>query len=255
MPPVSVIVRTLNEEQNLRRCLESVAWVDDIHVVDAGSTDRTVEIARECGAEVHHNPWAGHGPQLEVALKTARREWVVALDADEELSPELAAQIQEAIRTAEASVEAFRMPRKCRYLGRWIRHGEWYPDRHIRVFRRAKGRVVGSEPHCGFSVDGPVLELNGDILHYSFAGVADHVARMNDYSSLMAREQFRAGKRFSLSEAAWAIVKRGFRNYVVLRGYRDGVHGVIITVVLMHYVFMQYAKVFELQAHTTRAPE
>lgn len=243
---VSAIVITQNEERNLRRCLESLRWVDEIVLVDALSTDATVGIAREYGAAVHSRPWPGYAAQKRFALDRAHGEWVISLDADEELEPGLIEEIREALGTAPRDVDGFSMPRKCRYLGEWIRHGEWYPDRKVRLVRRSKSHIAGEHVHEAFIVEGRVRPLDGHILHYSFDGIVDHALRMRRYAALMAKDRIRAGARFSAARMIGEPFSRSFRNYVVLGGYRDGYRGLIITLMLYYYVLRQHIELLKL---------
>ena len=201
MPRVSAIVICLNEERKIGRCLASLAWVDELVVVDGGSTDRTVPIARTHGATVHTNPWPGFAAQKTFALAQATGDWVVSLDADEELEPRLVQEIQTALASCPPDVDGLVMPRKTRYLGRWITHGEWYPDDKLRVFRRDRGACTGDEVHERFTVPGRTIRLSGHILHYSHDDIAHHVRKVDQYAGLVAATRRRAGARSSLGPA------------------------------------------------------
>ena len=247
MPRVSAIVICLNEERKIGRCLASLAWVDELVVVDGGSTDRTEAVARAHGATVHANRWPGYAAQKTFALSRATGEWVVSLDADEELEPGLAEEIQAALTTCRPDVDGFVMPRKHRYLGRWIRHGEWYPDDKLRVFRRARATCTDDEVHERFTVPGRTVRLSGHILHYSHDDVAHHVRKADQYASLVAATRRRAGTRFSRSRLLSDPLRRAVRGYVWRRGFLDGTPGLIISVVTALYVFLIHAKLFELE--------
>ena len=244
---ISAIVVTQNEERNIGRCLRSLSWVDEIIVVDALSTDRTVEIARECGAKVYSHAWLGFVAQKQFALDQARGDWVLSLDADEELEPDLIREIVQALENVPADVNGCSMPRKCYYFGKWIHHGEWYPDRKLRIMRRSKSVVGGQHVHETFDVEGKIQPLVNNILHYSFTGLIDHVLRMRRYGGLMALKRYETGHRFSIKEMMREPFARAYSNYVLLQGYRDGYRGVIITGMLYYYVFIQHIGILRLQ--------
>ena len=258
MSRVSAIVICLNEEQKIGRCLASLAWVDELVVVDGGSTDQTVSIARTHGATVHANRWPGYAAQKAFALARATADWVVSLDADEELEPRLVQEIQAALATCGQDVDGFVMPRQTRYLGRWIRHGEWYPDDKLRVFRRARAACTNDEVHERFTVPGRTIRLSGHILHYSHDDVAHHVRKADRYASLVASSRRRAGARFSLGRLLSEPLHRAFHGYVWRRGFLDGTQGLIICALTALYVFLIHAKLFELElsrdGHTPPAP-
>ena len=247
MPRVSAIVICLNEERKIDRCLASLAWVDEIVVVDGGSADRTVAIARTHGATVHTNPWPGFAAQRIFALAQATADWVISLDADEELEPRLVHEIRTALASCPPDVDGLVMPRKTRYLGRWITHGEWYPDDKLRVFRRARGACTTDEVHESFTVPGRTIRLSGHILHYSHDDVAHHVRKVDQYASLAAAARRRAGTRFSLGRLLSDPIRRAVRGYVWRRGFLDGTEGLIICVLTALYVFLIHAKLFELE--------
>lgn len=245
MKTVSAIIITYNEEKNLRRCLRSLTWVDEIIVVDAFSTDQTLAIANEFDAHMYQNAWPGFVGQKNFALRKATGDWIVSLDADEELEPHLIEEIQKGIRTADDKVEGFMMRQKCFYLGKWIIHGEWYPDWKLRVFRREKAVCVGENIHESFVVSGKIQQIDGHILHYSFEGIRDHVHRMNRYSTIIAQNLYRKGEQFSFLKMIYAPLKRGFQNYVLRGGFRAGIRGFIINLLIMYYVFLQHAKLLQ----------
>jgi glycosyltransferase involved in cell wall biosynthesis len=258
MPRVSAIVICLNEERKIGRCLDSLAWVDELVVVDGGSTDQTVPIARSLGATVHVNRWPGYAAQKTFALAQVTGEWVIGLDADEELERGLAQEIQAALATCPQDADGFVMPRKTRYLGRWIRHGEWYPDDKLRVFRRARVACTNDEVHERFTVPGRTIRLSGHILHYSHDDVAHHVRKVDQYAGLVAAMRRRAGARFSLGRLLSDPIRRAFRAYVLRRGFLDGTQGLIICALTALYVFLIHAKLFEFElargGHTQPAP-
>ena len=185
---ISVTVITLNEEEHLGRCLESVRGVaDELIVVDAGSHDRTCAVAARLGARVYKRDWTNYADQKNFAAAQASHQWILSLDADECLSPALKKQLLE-VKSHPAPANAYEFPRRAFYLGRWIRHCGWYPDRKPRLYRRRHGQWVGDYVHEHLACDGPVGRLKGDLLHYTCDSVSDHARRVGKYTSLAARD-------------------------------------------------------------------
>jgi glycosyltransferase involved in cell wall biosynthesis len=192
MPKISTIVITFNEEDNITRCLDSVtAFSDEIIVVDSNSTDRTVELARRHGARVITNDWPGYGKQKQLALEQAEHPWVFSIDADEEVSSELAAEI----KSLDFCENGYDMPRSVWYLNRWIKHGVWYPGYILRLFRRDKGAFTDDPVHEYVRVSGPVGRLRGDLLHYTYSDIHHHMDKMNAFTTISARDMFQEGRR------------------------------------------------------------
>lgn len=247
--PLSVCVICCDEEANIRACLQSVAWADEIVVVDSGSRDNTVAIAREFTPRVIYHAWPGWVEQKNFALEQATYEWVLCIDADERVSPELAREIQrelERIRAGDSHAVGYSMPRRTFYLGRWISHGGWYPDRKVRLFRRSLGRWAGVNPHDHVRINGAVIALRGDLLHYTYRDIADHLDRINRYTSVAAREMLARRQRLPLFHMLFNPPLRFLRMYVFQRGFLDGLAGFIIAVLAAYYVFLKYVKLWEL---------
>ncbi len=247
---ITATIITFNEEENIRGALESVKWADEIVVVDSGSCDATVEICREYTDRVFHNPWPGHIEQKNFAVSRASGDWIISIDADERVTPALAEEIKRAVENPSA--DAYSIPRRAFYLGRWINHSGWYPDRKVRLFRKDRGRWSGVNPHDKVAVQGRVGKLKGDILHYTYRNISSHVGAMNSFTDISSRELLHRGKgRMSdmLLRPLWAFIKK----YFIKQGFRDGVPGFIIAVSTGYYVFLKYAKLWELK-NTGRAP-
>lgn len=240
---ISVTVITWNEEERLRRCLETVTWADEIVVVDAGSDDKTVEIARGFTDHVLVRPWDGFAPQKNFAVERASGEWVLALDADEEVSPELAAEIRRVV--AAPAAEGYTMPRRNIFWGRWVRHGLLYPDWQLRLFRRGRGRFVERQVHESVEVDGRVARLTGALVHRSYRDVADFIARANRYTTLAADEWVRSGRPIRMTDLILRPAGRFLSMYVVHAGFLDGWRGFLLAVLYAYYVFVRSAKVWE----------
>jgi len=248
--PISVSVITLNEEQNLARCLESVrGLVTEIVVLDSGSVDRTEEIARNFGANFEVHPWEGYIAQKNAALEQCTQPWVLCLDADEALSPELARSIRRLFAAGQPSESGFWVNRRTFYLGGWIRHA-WYPEWRLRLVRREQAQWRGLDPHDRLEVDGPTRRLDGDLLHYPpFASVHDHLQSAIGHARVMARSYAQAGRRahwYDLVLSPTAVV---FKFLFIKPGWRDGWRGWLILTVKLVNVLAKYAFLLEMQ-HT-----
>ncbi len=245
---LSIILITRDESANIDACLASVAFADEWIVLDSGSSDDTCERARRLGASVAtSDDWPGFGIQKQRALERATGAWVLAIDADERVTPELAAAIRAAVAAAPGDgPDAFSISRLSRFAGRWIRHGDWYPDRVVRLFRRGRGRFSTDRVHERLIVDGPVGRLDGELLHETMPTFADALAKMNRYSSgraadLAARGQ-RGGLAAALAHAAWAFG----RGYVLKRGFLDGAAGFAVAAYVAEGTYWRYLKMAEL---------
>jgi glycosyltransferase involved in cell wall biosynthesis len=243
-PRLSVVVITLNEEAHLRRCLESVAWADEIVVVDAESHDKTVQIAREFTDRVIARPWAGFAAQKNFAVNESAGEWVLSLDADEEASPELRPEIMDTVADSRAC-DAYAVRRRNMFLGRWIRHGGLYPDWQLRLFRRGRGHFAARAVHESVTVTGPAGRLRGHLVHRSYEDVSDFIERANRYSSLAAEQLAREGRRVRAGELLVRPLGRFLSMYVMKRGFLDGRRGLLLATLYAYYVFMRSAKVWE----------
>lgn len=239
---ISVSVITLNEEVNLQRCLKSCAdLADEIVVLDSGSRDGTEQVARKFGAQWHVEQWRGYVAQKNRALALAQNEWILSIDADEELSEVLQSELR-MLRTGEPpeTVAGYSMPRCVFYEGKWIRHGDWYPDRLVRLFRRSAGRFAGGKVHERLELTGHVARLRGELHHYSFRDAADHWARCRKYASLWAETQRELGGT-SGPLAPWShAAARWLRAYVFKFGWLDGAAGLQIANYSAAEVFLKY---------------
>lgn len=244
MTRVSIIVITRNEERNIRECLSTVHWADEIIVVDSGSTDHTVAAAREFSDKVFVRPWEGFGASKNFALSQARNDWVFWLDADERITPELAEEIQLSI-SGHSRHAGFSVPRKAFFLGTWIKHCGWYPARVIRLFRRGKGTFSNDRVHEKLIVDGPVGELKSDLLHYTDPSLEHYFTKFNRYTSLAAEDLAGTGRQTTvgrmLLNPLWTFV----RMYFLRLGFLDGMPGLILCMLSAGYVFTKYAKLWE----------
>ncbi len=241
---LTATIITLNEELNIRACLESVNWVDHIVVIDSGSTDRTVEIAREFTDRVMVTDWPGHVAQKSRAVDHAPTDWILSLDADERCTPELRAEVERVFATTP-NASGYSVRRRTRYLGRWILNGGWYPDRKVRLFDRRKAHWGGIDPHDHVQVTSAVEKLDADILHYTYRDVHHHLEVIDFFTDIAAREKEARGKKWPLLGMLLRPPFKFFRMYVVDRGYRDGFPGFVIAVLGSFYVFLKDAKLWE----------
>jgi glycosyltransferase involved in cell wall biosynthesis len=241
---ISATIISLNEERNIARAIESLKFADEIVVVDSGSTDATRDIAAKAGARVIQQLWHGYAAQKNFAAATAAHEWILSLDADEVVTTELAAELT-AIRADGPRFDAYSFPRLAQYLGRWIRHSGWYPDRKVRLYHRAKAKWVGEYVHESVRVDGTVGELHGNLLHYTCSSLAEHRRTLDRYTSLAAQEIVARKKRASIAhlivDPPWTF----FRTWVLQRGFLDGRQGFTIARMAALYTFLKYAKARE----------
>jgi len=239
---ITAIVITRNEERNIGECLASIPFADEVIVVDSGSVDRTEEICRrDPRVRWFSEPWKGFGPQKNSALDKAGSDWVLSIDADERVSPELAGEIA-ALALSGPSAAAYRIPRKSFFGKRWVRHGGWYPDYTIRLWRRGAGRFVDRSVHEVVRVDGMVDTLRGDLLHHTYMDTADFVERMNRYSTLGAGELRKKGARGTPFDLLFRPPFTFFRMFVLRKGFLDGALGFRLAVLYAMYTFLKYAK-------------
>lgn len=245
MTPVSVIVITRNEERNIRECLASARWADEIVVVDSGSTDATTKHAREFTQKVFERAWEGYAESKNFALSRVRNEWVFWLDADERITPELAGEIGMTV-SGSPTHAAFSVPRKAFFLGRWIRHCGWYPGRVIRLFRRDRAEFSTDRVHERLIVKGSTGVLRSDLLHFTDPTLEHYFAKFNRYTTLAAEDLAVAGRRPSVVRMITNPVWTFLRMYVVRGGFLDGIPGLILCVLSAGYVFTKYAKLWEL---------
>jgi glycosyltransferase involved in cell wall biosynthesis len=242
--PVSCCIICYNEEANIRRCLESVKWCDEIVVVDSFSTDRTMEICREYTDRIIQRPWPGYVEQKRFALSQATHEWVLNVDADEEVSPELQCEVLAVLQRNDPAVDGFYIPRLVYYLGRWWWHG-WYPGYRLRLFRKAKVRWGGVNPHEKVLLRGQADHLRGDLYHYTYEDISDHLNALNHLTEVASHEMRRRGKYLTLSHLLWHPLWRFLRFYIVRGCFRDGAPGFFVAVTSAFYVFLKYAKLWE----------
>jgi glycosyltransferase involved in cell wall biosynthesis len=243
--PVTVTIITKNEADHIGAAIDSVSWADEIVVVDAGSTDDTQALARAKGVRVETRDWTGWVDQKNYAAGLASHDWIFSLDADERATPALADEVKRVL-SAAAPMAAYRVPRVTFHLGRWIRTTDFYPDFQTRLYDRRVARWQGRYVHESVAADGPIGRLEEELEHYSYRDLADHMDRINHYTTLAARQMHERGRRAS----ALDIVVQGpaafLRNYVLRRGFLDGTVGFTLSVVNAYAVFLKFAKLWQL---------
>ncbi len=245
MTRLSVCVITFTEEERIRECLESVAWADEIIVVDAESTDKTATIAREFTDRVIVRPWPGFAAQKNFALDQASGDWILSLDADERVTPELRGAL-ERIVAADGPAAGYLVPRRNIFWGRWARHGTLYPDWQLRLFRRGAGRFVDHKVHESVRMTGPVERLaDAPLLHVSYRDLTDFVTRSDRYASLAAEQWIASGRGVSTADILLRPLGRFLSMYVVHAGFLDGWRGFFLAVLYAQYVFLRSLKVWE----------
>jgi hypothetical protein len=245
-PSLSVAIITRDEAHSVRACLESVAWADEIIVLDSGSTDATVEICTSLGARVEITDWPGFGAQKNRAIQHCRNDWILSLDADERVTPALRTEIEQAMALPQDQV-AFRMPRLSSYCGRTMRHGGWWPDHVVRLFRRGHARFSDDLVHERLLVEGPIGTLKEPLLHESYLDLEEVLEKVNRYSSAGAQRLAGAGVRGSMTRAVshglWAFV----RTYLLRAGFLDGREGLMLAISNAEETYYRYLKLMLLR--------
>ena len=248
---ISATIITFNEEANIREACESLAWADEVLVVDSGSTDKTRDIAAACGARVINKDWPGFAAQKQFAAEQAVHDWVFSLDADERISEELKASILRLSKGDEATLaDGYRIPRRSYYQGRWIKGGGWYPDWQLRLYRKSRGRWGPRQIHesVKMSSDARIEKLAGDILHYSVRDSAHHHRMIGErYAPLAAQQMFEEGRRTSQLRIATAAPAAFIRSYLLKGGFRDGLAGISIAGFAAHHAFLKNLMLWEKQ--------
>jgi glycosyltransferase involved in cell wall biosynthesis len=244
---ISACVIAFNEERKIRRCLSSLTWCDEIIVVDSFSTDRTVEICREFTDRVYQREWLGYVGQRNLVREMSNYPWIFFLDSDEEVSVGLRDEIMGEFERGTGEHVGYEFPRQVYYLGRWIRHGEWYPDVKLRLFKKAFGRTEGQEPHDKVVVNGLVKRLRNPVWHYTYDDIRDHIDTLNRFSTITAQQKFVEESPFRWYNLFFRPMFRFLKGYFLRGGFLDGVHGFMIALMSAYGAFLKYAKLWELE--------
>jgi glycosyltransferase involved in cell wall biosynthesis len=250
VPKLTVTIIARDEAAHIAAALTSVAWADERIVVDSGSTDDTIAIARPLATRVEVREWPGYGAQKNAAAALASHDWVLSLDADERVSPALAAEIQRVLTAPTAA--AYRMPRVTWYLGQWIRSTDWYPDSALRLYDRTRATWGDEFVHESLRVDGDVGALSGELEHRPYDDVADHLARINHYTTLAAAQMHRQGRRAGVWHLLGHPVAAFLRNYIARGGFKQGGTGLVVSLLNATYVLLKFAKLYECTLRDTK---
>jgi glycosyltransferase involved in cell wall biosynthesis len=251
VPKLSVTVITKDEAAHVGDALRSVAWADEIIVVDSESTDGTVASARKYTDRVVVRAWPGYVAQKNYAASIATHDWILSIDADERVTTDLADEIKTIIRAAPASA-GYRIPRVTWHLGRWIRTTDWYPDYQLRLYDRRAAEWTGRHVHESVTVRGRVHHLRGELQHFAYRDIADHLETIDRYTTYAARQMFESGRRAGFLQMAGHPPLAFLRNYILREGIRDGAVGFIISAMNAYYVFLKFAKLWEVQRASVR---
>ena len=245
--PISVCVISGAEEHRIAACLGSAAqWTSEIVVVlNQEIQDKTEAIAASFGASVYRHPWQGFREQKNLVLTHATQPWVLSLDADEVVSPELQASIMNFFAAGADGVAGAEFARKVWFMGRWITHGDWYPDRVLRLFRRDKGAWSGTQEHCAVKLDGRSVTLPGDLLHFSNPDISSYVSKINYFADLHLQRQLAENAQWSAPAAVFRPAWRFFRAYVLRRGFLDGYPGFFIAASTAYSTLVRHSRLFE----------
>ncbi|RIL12314.1 MAG: glycosyltransferase family 2 protein [Proteobacteria bacterium] len=244
---ISAFIVCKDEEADIRRCLESLKWCDEIIVVDSGSQDRTIEIAREYTDKIFIREWPGFVEQKRFALAQCSGDWILNLDADEEVSLELCKEIQGILSGEKNDIDGYALSRVVFHLGRWWRKGGWYPEYRLRLCRRSKTAWGGRDPHEKAIVDGEVARLKGELHHFTYSSLGDQVRSLNSLSSSAAKAMYDAGNDFHLIDFLARPIARFIKFYLIKRGFLEGFAGLIVALLEAYYVLLKYGKLWELK--------
>ncbi len=251
--PVSAFVIAYNEEENIADCIKSLLFCDEVILIDSFSTDRTAEIAKTLGATIIQRKWAGYRDQKAYGLSIVKHQWVLNLDADERVDEQLKGNILKVLQEIKQTgndnfkISGYYINRVVFYLGRWWRKGGWYPEYRLRFFRKSDVTWGGEEPHEKPIIKGKTKQLGGEIQHYTYKNIDDQLARLQNFSSISAFEEYKKGTKASLKLLLINPILRTLKFYIFKKGYREGIAGLIVALFEGYYTFMKYAKLWELE--------
>jgi glycosyltransferase involved in cell wall biosynthesis len=246
MVKISAVIIALNEEQNIQRALDSLSFCDEIIVVDSGSSDSTLQICQAAGAKVEQVEWRGYVDTKNYAASLAAGDWILSLDADEEVTDELRLELLE-IASRTTAADGYRVPRKNHYLGRWIRHCGWYPDYQMRFWKSGKGKWQGGSVHESVTVDGQISQTKAALNHFTYASINEHLDRIKNYAGLHAADKYKAGKRVGYLTILLAAPFMFIKTYILRLGFLDGLHGLLVSAIGSFYYLLKKVRLWELQ--------
>lgn len=253
---VGCVVITKNEEANIQDCLNSVRWTDELVVVDAESCDKTVELARACGAKVSVRPWPGFGLQKNFGMAQASSDWILILDADERVTEELRGEVKTCLAGWKPGAPvAYRIPRRNFFYGAWVQRGGVYPDYQVRLFRRGTARYNDVAVHENLIVDGEIGTLAGHLDHYTERRIRDHFKKFGLYTTLAAQEKAKTVQMVGWTDLVFRPLVVWIKTYVLKQGFRDGVRGLIVCVFASMYTFVKYAKLWDATRQAASHPD
>lgn len=250
---ISVITITYNEERNITDCLESVKWADEVIIVDAHSSDHTREIAQRYTNKIYQTKWVGYSEAKSFALNYVINDWVLWIDADERVTPELAREIQTLLKFPN-TFAGYEVGRKAYFLGRWIQYCGWYPGYVVRLFKRGGAQFTSSKVHEKINLNGPIGRLKNDLIHLTDDTLYHYFNKFNRYTTLAAQELLQAGKKFSLYDILIRPLFMFIKMYFVRLGFLDGMHGLILSMLSSAYVFTKYAKLWDIARTSDSKP-
>lgn len=248
MKRISAALITYNEEDKIEACLESLKELcEDIVVLDSNSTDKTAELSRQFTDRVISEKWHGYTRQKQMATDLAKHDWVLSLDGDEKLSSQLRQELMEWKARPNDSCDSYRLPRLTYFMGRWIRHTTWYPDWQVRLFRKSKARWVGRNIHEGVKAEGLQGEFSGHLLHYTYSSISEYLVQLENFSSLAAIDYHEQGGKIGVARLVLSPPTVFLKNYFVRAGFRDGIPGLVVSILASISTFFKYVKLWELQ--------
>ena len=250
---ISVAIICFNEEKKIERCLQSVSWADEIVILDSHSTDQTVAICKKFTDKVLVHDFDGHIQQKNRVLEHCENDWVFSIDADEVVTDELKAEILALKKELELTdISGFFVNRRIKYLGKWIKHSNWYPDYKLRLFRKSKAKWGGVNPHDQIILDVKDSRLSSELEHYSYDSVSDHLRTVDNFTSIISKEYYKKGKRPSIINLTLRPIYGFTKSYLIKRGFLEGKRGLIIAIIDSYYVFLKFVKLYEIQLESKK---
>ena len=244
---LTVVILTKNSSDTIEQCLESVKWCKDIVIVDSFSTDNTSEICKKFTDKIHQNTYTCYGNQLNWALRKIESEWILVVDSDEEVSEKLQDEIKNLFEKGNPSLDGYYISRKSKFLGKWIYHSGWYPDYVLRLFKREKTYYKKRKLGSSAIVQGKTGSLKGEILHYPYRDLGHYLQKFSRYTLLSAEQMYDEGERTTALGIGFKPILRFIKDYIFRLGFLDGKQGFIICKLSYYYVFMKYARLWEIQ--------